>query len=475
MPAVHSSSVAPPTPAPASVLPLYREYKLTQLTLFEDVDEVAQEDDAKALARWGALSPKARSRAPRPQPQCRARFGMRLFGRDCEGKTAAILVREFKPFFYARVPDSWDTTRMRRFLEKLREKVRSDLRASILGVDPQRSHALCGFDAGALHSFVKITFSNLRAFNEVKKFWYEEPQRQPAAGGGDGDRNSGDRRDCALLARGFEGTFLYEANVPPVLRFLHINDVSPSGWIRLNPGTFRYVREGPLRTCHADYEYVVKHKDVISVGDCDAAVPYVSASFDIEAEGLHGDFPVPVKTYSKLAGELLEVYGRAGASGGATLSLLRRAVMYAFGLGQDGDADADEREFGGIVHRVFPKRAVTVEDLDARIDAWLTSVVTDKVFKGGAGSGSKDAALAKKMMMLEAQFAAMQTRCATKPTTTSSSDGGAENADAALKHVSTNLVGAHDPYERTEHCNHGGCQRPTERSEQAVCWVGLPR
>lgn len=37
-------------------------------------------------------------------------------------------------------------------------------------------------------------------------------------------------------------------------------------------------------------------------------VPYKICSFDIEASSSHGDFPLPIKSYKRLAANLIDVY-----------------------------------------------------------------------------------------------------------------------------------------------------------------------
>lgn len=39
-------------------------------------------------------------------------------------------------------------------------------------------------------------------------------------------------------------TEIYEANIPPILRFFHIHDISPSGWIGFQSKRVKQVRGG---------------------------------------------------------------------------------------------------------------------------------------------------------------------------------------------------------------------------------------
>ena len=56
--------------------------------------------------------------------------------------------------------------------------------------------------------------------NKVKNLYYSY------------EKNGGGRR---LMDYGYKfqgtSTYLYEANIPPLLRYFHIKEISPSGWI----------------------------------------------------------------------------------------------------------------------------------------------------------------------------------------------------------------------------------------------------
>ncbi|NBV37371.1 MAG: hypothetical protein EBR94_08910, partial [Bacteroidetes bacterium] len=152
-----------------------------------------------------------------------------------------------------------------------------------------------GFDAGKLHRFILFKFANVPAYNKVKNFWYHDVTND------DGEK---ERR---LLKNGylFNECFieLYEANIPPILRFFHIQKISPSGWVQFSTKKTRLI-EKFTTTCQ--YEYRLSFEDIIPQNEKETVVPYKICSFDIEASSSHGDFPIPVKTYKKLAANIVD-------------------------------------------------------------------------------------------------------------------------------------------------------------------------
>ena len=73
------------------------------------------------------------------------------------------------------------------------------------------------------------TCMNVYAFNKAKNLWYS-----PYASASNKIKTEDQHK---LLQNGYvfleSETYLYEANIPPLLRFFHIKNISPSGWIAL--------------------------------------------------------------------------------------------------------------------------------------------------------------------------------------------------------------------------------------------------
>jgi DNA polymerase elongation subunit (family B) len=97
---------------------------------------------------------------------------------------------------------------------------------------------------------------------------------------------------------------IYEGNIPPLLRYFHINNVSPSGWVFIN---LLNAETPNNRVSSCKYEFI-SWKDLIPQPNKETIVPYKICSFDIEASSSHGDFPVPKKSYKRLATQLVDIY-----------------------------------------------------------------------------------------------------------------------------------------------------------------------
>ena len=236
------------------------------------------------------------------------RFVIQMFGINEQGKTCCIIVTNYEPFFYVKVPETWGFEAKARFITELKNAIGKFSEDSILTDECKliRRKTLYGFDGGKDHKFLMLKFKSMATMNRVKNLWY--------------DRKGADLR---LNSRGYKDTQIYEANIPPLLRYFHIKDISPSGWVIVKGDPIETQKQ---TTCH--YEYVVGHKDIAPQPDKETLVPYKIMSFDIEASSSHGDFPVPIKTYKKLAANITDVCLKDPTA--ATKSEVQRMIRTAF-------------------------------------------------------------------------------------------------------------------------------------------------
>jgi DNA polymerase elongation subunit (family B) len=291
-----------------------------------------------------------------------SRFVIQMFGINEEGKRASIMVEDYTPFFYLKVSNNWGQTKKTALLEHIKSKIGKYYADSILEFKLIERKKLYGFDAGRKHRFIEMKFSNVNVYNKVKNLWYQ-----------DGINEDGEK-ERRLLKNGYkfvhngEPTFieLYEANLPPLLRFFHIREVSPSGWIAM-PIKKTTVIFDKKTSC--DLELSISHKNIIPLNHKEDSVPYKIMSFDIEAGSSHGDFPVPIKSYKKLATNIADHFAKLGDINKTNCkAVLREILRAAFGFTTMVNIDI-----------VYPKEPIKDEiDLQKRTDNWFKTKVRDR-------------------------------------------------------------------------------------------------
>jgi DNA polymerase elongation subunit (family B) len=290
----------------------------------------------------------------------KSKFMIQMFGLNEQGERASIIVEDYLPFFYVRVDNNWGPTKKMAFYNHLKMKVGKYYENSIIECKIIKRKKLYGFDAGKEHRFIELKFANIPAYNKVKNLWYTD------------FKNKSGENERKLIQNGyrFDNTNieLYEANIPPLLRFFHLREISPSGWVAL-PIKKTLQITGINKKTSCEHEFVISYKNVFPLNHKESRVPYKIMSFDIEASSSHGDFPVPIKSYKKLATNIVDCFDKIDKDITKDIckDMLRNIIKAAFGYSQMNNIDL-----------VYPKYSVTDEaDMQKRTESWLKTKVRD--------------------------------------------------------------------------------------------------
>ena len=292
-------------------------------------------------------------------------FAIQMFGINEQGQKASILVEEYQPFFYLKVGDKWTKSIKDQFVKHLKSKLGKYYENSIVECKLIERKKLYEFDAGKLHRFIQIKFANVPAYNRVKNFWYKDSV------------NSDGEKERGLIPNGFwfKDCYveLYEANIPPLLRFFHLREISPSGWIAL-PCKKTFEIKGSLKTTTCDFEFSINYKNIVPLNEKESRVPYKIMSFDIEASSSHGDFPVPIKSYKKLATNIADYFAKmtTDITPASCKTLLSNIIRTAFNLTESKDS---VKNIDLVYYKGNP---LTRQDLDVRIEEWLKTKIRDR-------------------------------------------------------------------------------------------------
>ena len=344
------------------------------------------------------------------------KFTIQMYGINEKGETCSIFVNDYQPFFYILVGDHWTEGHCQQFHKELVAKLGKSWGASIVGVKLVEYNKLYGFTAGKQSKFVCISFYNTATMMRVRGFWYEWVRNNDDWSGEDcvetGAGSKGTRRLKPLVSQGCI-LQLYESKLPPLLRYFHINNISPSGWVFL-PMNRMNVPAETTTTCM--YEYICGVKDVVPQPQKETRVPYKICSFDIEASSSHGDFPIPIKTYKRLVMQMIDVFrtqtshvdmGKEQEQG-----LIKRLVLAAFGYGKFSDIDL-----------VYPKgTAPSKKQLE-------TVLIPELLTYSFANVMSDDASSNVRAISIEAMFERMNENSANGGNGGDEDDGGDEDND----------------------------------------------
>ena len=279
-----------------------------------------------------------------------------MFGINEQGQTCALFIDDYQPFFYVTGRNEWTQEDANELLKTLKRKVGAFYQPLLLRAEIVQQHKLYGFTAGRKDVFVKLTFQTMSAMNRTKNLWYEQNKQT----------NQRVMRPFSYQSIQLQ---LYESNLPPILRYFHIHHMSPSGWVRFRLQDAVAVQT-KTTTCH--YEYQLKAHQLTPLPQKETRVPYKICSFDIEASSSHGDFPVPIKTYKRLATQMVDVYTKymSHSSTVNQTQLIHRIIMTAFQYDHFQDVDL-----------VYPKNKelITKSYISHQIEKFLASPCSDEL------------------------------------------------------------------------------------------------
>jgi DNA polymerase elongation subunit (family B) len=245
-------------------------------------------------------------------------FVIQMFGINTIRETFSITINNFTPFIYIKVGSKWTSQTCDDFIEHLKKQPTLwDQSNNIFSYELIKRKSLYGFDGGKYYNFIYISCKNMNFIYKIKALYYDKDTQQLNDGYMFGSTN----------------TTIYETMIPPLLRFFHIQNISPSGWITID--NYRIVKKKST-TCK--YELTCSYKDIISIDD-DTPVPYKICSFDIEANSSHGDFPEAIKNYKKVAYDIVNYISKHEIDKNDIPELFKELLLNVFDFKNTIDID----------------------------------------------------------------------------------------------------------------------------------------
>lgn len=202
-----------------------------------------------------------------------------IFGRDMDGNCMKVKVHNFKPFFFIKVDRAllpFELKEVKLFLSRI---IRKDCRSENCQVIVENVclKDIWGFQNGQLSNFVQVSLYRYGAMKKVHRIFPEHPEKPKC----------------------IEDSLLYESNLDPVLRLIHVRDLPSAGWIKFD----KFYYDNIENVYHVDF------KRLHAVADSDnlrTKIPV--AAFDIECFSKSGNFPIASLNCLSIAEEFVEMY-----------------------------------------------------------------------------------------------------------------------------------------------------------------------
>jgi len=209
-----------------------------------------------------------------------------LFGTDQQGASVRIEVNGFRPFFFVALPPAECLTPTKESHTKIKiqdlicSKTPKDLQTKYK-FELVRKQKLFGYTGGMLFPFLKISVPSLGMFYELRKILLDSNQKP------------------RLRLSGFLPFLeVYESNIDPMLRFFHLRDIQPCGWICVKGNASSSASEGS--SLSVNWEDVSPSAPPAGM----VSAPFKHAFWDIECYSHDKEFPMAQQGYRRVAKQL---------------------------------------------------------------------------------------------------------------------------------------------------------------------------
>ncbi|CAH6421511.1 DNA polymerase family B [uncultured virus] len=221
-----------------------------------------------------------------------SKFKIRLYGTTNDNKKIFMRVDDFTPYFFTEIPEKWSKQLILVFLDEIKKKLPVVLKNSLKTWDVVRRHKFYGFTNYKKYTFLRLIFYS---YDGMKA--YEKILRRPIY-----------NRILGNKSRKYD---LFESNIEPFLRCMHIRKIESCGWIKINGGRYNFFPEEDSPTLNELNIYSswvnlnpVEEKNIVSL---------IIASFDIECTSGDGNFPQAERDSDKIIqiGTTFSKYGES--------------------------------------------------------------------------------------------------------------------------------------------------------------------
>ena len=201
------------------------------------------------------------------------KFLIKAYGITEQGNSILININGFCPYFFVKMPNGWDKTKVKKFKRYLINNVKQYHKDSITkrGFCILSKIPFYGFTNNTKEKFMRITFKTLSGYYTYLKL-LKKSNEEP------------------IIIDNIEYDFsklLYETKVSPLLRFFHVKNIKPVGWIKLPSRSYKIVKNKTSRCqieCDIFYNNIERY-------NLDKIGKFIVASYDIECTSCDGTFP----------------------------------------------------------------------------------------------------------------------------------------------------------------------------------------
>jgi DNA polymerase elongation subunit (family B) len=192
---------------------------------------------------------------------------IRLFGKTDDNKSICLNTN-FTPYFYVKIPSIWNNTKAQILVSHIKSNISNkNALSGLVSFDVVNKKDFRGFTAGTDFKFIRFVFKNMKSY-KCFEYWIEKNKI----------------KNTFLFPKETKLS-LYESNIQPLIRCMHIRKLNACGWVKIS--NYTHYKD-PLSFC--DINIRTPWTELIPY-DSNMIQKFVIASFDIECMSESGNFP----------------------------------------------------------------------------------------------------------------------------------------------------------------------------------------
>ncbi len=211
-------------------------------------------------------------------------FVIHLFGTTQEGKTIRCDITGFRPTFYIRLPEE----KTSQAIASIKQYITTQgIPTDYINMKRVTKKIFYGFTANTFYPFLQIDVPSLSLFRTLRNLFLDDNL----------NFTTKSQLEPPLKGKIIE---IYEANIDPMLRFIHTQNIQPCGWVCVKDGIYSITEETDKNiVIDCDYE------QILPVKGTRVSAPFLTASWDIECFSMTGDFPLAKATWKKVSKQII--------------------------------------------------------------------------------------------------------------------------------------------------------------------------
>ena len=204
-----------------------------------------------------------------------SKYKIRLYGRNIDNKSVCVNINDYTPFFYVKIPSEWTNSKVLSLVNLIKGKVAKSALSGFKSFDVLERKDLYGFTGYKSFKFLRLIFHNMKSYKSFE-YWIQN-----------------NKISHTLLSKNIFKLQIYESNIEPFIRCMHIRKLNACGWVKISD--------------YEEYSNSYSHCDIaIQTGwtnlesyDSTTIQKFIVASWDIECMSSSGNFPQAIESEDK--------------------------------------------------------------------------------------------------------------------------------------------------------------------------------